>query len=84
MWMSDSWSVTGLAEPEQPAGLSVSYRFLAVLGVQPVLGCGFKASDQDPDSERTVMLSYAYWRSRFGGDRSVLGRRICWMGMLIP
>jgi predicted permease len=76
MWMSDSWSVTGLAEPEQLAGLSVSHRFLAVLGVQPVLGRGFKASDQDPDSERTVMLSDAYWRSRFGGDRSVLGRRI--------
>jgi predicted permease len=76
MWMSGSWSVTGLAEPEQVAGLSVSHRFLAALGVQPVLGRGFEASDQDPDNERTVMLSDGYWRSRFGRNRSVLGRRI--------
>jgi predicted permease len=76
MWTGDSWTVTGLAEPEQVPGLSVSNRFLATLGVQPALGRGFTRSDENPDNERTVMLADGYWRSRFGGNRSVLGRRI--------
>lgn len=76
LWTGDSWTVTGLAQPEEVPGLSVSHRFLPVLGVQPALGRGFTASDQDPKGENTVMLSDGYWRSRFGGDRSVLGRRI--------
>ena len=76
MWVSDAWTVTGLAEPEKVPGLSVSNRFLAILGVQPAFGRGFTASDEDPGSERAVLLSDGYWRSRFGGDRSVLGRRI--------
>ncbi len=76
MWTGDAWTVTGLAEPEQVPGLSVSNRFLPVLGVQPALGRAFTASDEDTKSERAVMLSDGYWRSRFGGDHSVLGRRI--------
>ncbi len=76
MWTNTAWTVTGLAEPEKVPGLSVSGRFLATLGVQPAFGRGFTVSDEDPASERTVMLSDGYWRSRFGGDRSVLGRPI--------
>jgi putative ABC transport system permease protein len=76
MWTSNAWTVTGLAEPDRVPGLSASNRFLAVLGVQPAFGRTFTAADEDPKSERTVILSDGYWRSRFGGDRSVLGRRI--------
>ncbi len=76
MWTGDAWTVTGLDEPEQVPGLTVSNRFFATLGVQPVLGRGFTASDEDPENERTVMLADGYWRSRFGGNRAVLGKRI--------
>ncbi len=76
MWVDDSWTVTGLAQPEEVPGLSVSHRFLSVLGVQPALGRGFTASDENPKSERALMLTDGYWRSRLGADRSVLGRRI--------
>jgi predicted permease len=76
MWRADTASVTGVGQPEEVPGLVVTNRFLAVLGVQPVLGRGFTASDDDPKSERAVILSDGYWKSHFGGDRSVLGRRI--------
>ena len=76
MWAPDSSIVTGVAEPEEVADLLVTHRFLAVLGIQPAFGRGFTASDEDPASERTVMLSDGYWKSRFRGDRSVLGRRM--------
>ncbi|MBI2687569.1 MAG: ABC transporter permease [Acidobacteria bacterium] len=76
MWMGDSWTVTGLAEAEKVTGLSVTHRFLDVLKVPAALGRGFAASDADSTSERTVMLSDGYWRSRFGTDPRVLGRSI--------
>jgi putative ABC transport system permease protein len=76
MWSTGAWSITGLAEPEEVPGLLVTNRFLPVLDVQPAFGRRFTVSDDDPKSERTVMLSDGYWKSRFGADRSVLGRRI--------
>jgi predicted permease len=76
MWQNGTSSVTGLAEPEEVQVVSVTNRLLPILDVQPALGRSFTTSDEDPRSERTVMLSDGYWKSRFGGDRSVLGRRI--------
>lgn len=76
MWQTGAWSVTDLAEPEEVPGLVVTNRFLPALEAQPALGRRFIASDDDPKSERTVMLSDGYWKSRFGGDPAVLGRRL--------
>lgn len=76
MWTDGTSSVTGLAEPEEVPVLLVTNRLLPILEVRPSLGRGFTASDDDPKNARTVMLSDGYWRSRFGGDRGVLHRRI--------
>jgi predicted permease len=76
MWRGETSSVTGLAEPEEVPVLSVTHRLLPILDVPPALGRRFTASDDDPKSNRIVMLTDGYWKSRFGGDRSVLGRRI--------
>lgn len=69
-------TVTGVAEPEEVPVLFVTHRLLPMLGVKPALGRNFLPSDDTSDSSRTVMLSDSYWKSRFGGDRSVVGRRI--------
>ncbi len=76
LWSGASWTVTGLGDPEQTPGLAVTHRFLSVLGVQPALGRAFTEADENPAGERIVMLSDGYWRSRFGGNPSVLGRRL--------
>ncbi len=76
MWQDGTSSVTGIAEPEEVPIVQATHRLLPVLAVQPALGRGFTASDDDPNSPRTVMLSDGYWKARFGGDRAVLGRRI--------
>jgi len=76
IWTDATSSITGLAEPEEVPVLLTTNRLLPILAVQPALGRAFTASDDDPTSARTVMLSDGYWKSRFGGDRSVLGRRI--------
>ena len=45
IWQGDGFSVTGLAEPEQVAGLDVTASVLPLLGVKPVLGRGFLPED---------------------------------------
>jgi len=76
MWQTGAWTITGTSQPEEVPGLQVTYRFLATLGVEPALGRGFGASDDDPHGEHTILISDGYWRSRFGGDPSALGRRL--------
>jgi predicted permease len=76
MWTPDSWTVTGLAEPQEVPGISVTNRFLSALGIEPAFGRAFVPSDDNPGSERTVILTDGYWRSRFAADPSILGRRI--------
>ncbi|HEX6808551.1 MAG TPA: ABC transporter permease [Gemmatimonadaceae bacterium] len=62
------------ADAEHPTARYVSGNFFSVLGVRPVLGRTF-ADDEDkiPGDDPVVVLSYAYWQSRFGGDRSAVG-----------
>lgn len=75
-YASDSLSVTGAGEPEHVRGLDVTDGTLHILGVNPVLGRLFGPRDDKPDSPETVLLSYSYWRQRFGGSNSVIGRSI--------
>ncbi|OLC75385.1 MAG: multidrug ABC transporter substrate-binding protein [Acidobacteria bacterium 13_1_40CM_4_65_8] len=76
LWESDTVSVTGLAQPEEIKSLHVTDGFLAILGVQPALGRSFSRKDDEPGSPQTVILTAGYWRSKFGGDPSAIGRRI--------
>jgi predicted permease len=76
MWIGGSVSLTGRAQPEQVPAVFVTHSLLPVLGMKPQIGRMFGARDDDPKSERTTMLSDRYWRSHFGADTSVLGRRI--------
>ena len=72
-WDNEQVSVTGLAEPEQLAGMMVTASLLPLLRVQPILGRRFSEEDDSPGSQQTVMLSHAYWQRQFGADPGVLG-----------
>ena len=69
-------TVTGTAEPEQVPSLVVTEGVLPILGAKPLIGRGFTAHDDSPGSPLTIILSHGYWKDRFGGDTSVLGRTI--------
>jgi predicted permease len=74
MYDGDSMTLTGLGEPERLDALDVTSHTLPILGVQPVAGRLFTDRDDSPGAPETVMLSYAYWHKRFGGDPSTVGR----------
>src|SRR5690349_17833588 len=76
LWNSGTASLTGLAEPEEIASLYVTPSILPILRVQPLFGRVFSENDGKAGQPQTAILTYGYWRSKFGGDPSVVGRRI--------
>ena len=76
LWRSGTASVTGLAQPEEASSLNVTGGVLTMLGVPPMLGRAFSPKDDEPGSPETAMLMAGYWRSKFGADHGVIGRRI--------
>src|ERR1700720_4060432 len=76
MYSGDSVSVTGVAEPEQVPALRVTDGTLPLLGIPPLRGRSFTKQDDSPGAPETVMLTYGYWRRKFGGDDSAVGRNI--------
>ena len=76
VYAGDSLSVTGVGQPEHVQGLDVTDGTLPILGVKPALGRLFTRRDDSPGAPQTVLLSYGYWRKKFGGSDSVIGRPI--------
>ncbi len=76
LWTPDTVSVTGVAQPEEVSSLVFTDGVLRILGVQPALGRAFTQKDDEPGSPETAILIAGYWRSRFGADPSVIGRRV--------
>jgi predicted permease len=67
---------TGTDRPEQLTASHVTASFFALLGVQPLRGRVFRADEDVPGANPAVVLSYALWQRRFGGDPAVLGQTI--------
>ncbi|HKI85134.1 MAG TPA: ABC transporter permease, partial [Thermoanaerobaculia bacterium] len=66
----------GTSRPEAISADVVSPDFLSLLGVRPLVGRDFSASEAGPASNPVAILSYPLWQSRFGGDPKALGRTI--------
>ena len=81
IYKSGSFSVTGLAEPEQVDALGVTDGTLPLLGIPPELGRWFTHEDDSPGAPQTVILTYGYWRKKFAGSRNVIGQTLIVDGM---
>jgi predicted permease len=75
-WVPSRVNVTGLAEPEQVAGVLVTSQALEAFGVPALLGRWIGLEDEPPSAPRVAMLSYGYWQDRFGGDANIVGKTI--------
>jgi predicted permease len=71
-----SFNLTGVYPPERLEGARVSAGFFFALGVSPLLGRTFNASEEQQGHEYVVVLSSRLWNSRFGGDVHILNKRI--------
>src|SRR5438477_7049244 len=75
-----AFTQVGLDTGDGPAhswGYQTSGNYFDTLGIQPYLGRLFHASDEHgANSAPYVVLSHAYWHTRFHDDRGVVGRDV--------
>ena len=57
-------------------GALVTASMMDLLGVKPILGRGFSASDDAPGAESVLLLSETLWRNAFQADPKVIGRTV--------
>lgn len=62
--------------PERINAAACSWNLFSTLGARPAYGRTFAPSDDTVKSSGTVILSWALWRRRFGGDPAVIGKDI--------
>ncbi len=70
----DSFNWARQSEAERVSAVDVSTSFLPTLGVNPVLGHNFTSAQDQPNAAPVVILSYGFWKSKFGSSSDVLGK----------
>jgi putative ABC transport system permease protein len=73
---SVDFDLAGVTQPENISGDAVSPNFLSMMGVRPILGRDFDASEEKAGTAPVVLLSYALWQSHLGGDPNAVGKPI--------
>lgn len=66
----------GESVPERVGAARVSYNFFQILGVGPKLGRDFMESDDQPKSNKVVLITDGLWQRRFGRSPSAIGERV--------
>src|SRR5262245_46881425 len=74
--VGNAFTLTGRGDPEQLIGLHASAALLPTLGLEPLLGRNFSASEDRPGGERVALIDHTLWRLRFNRDPSVLGQSL--------
>lgn len=69
-------NLNGEGEPERISAASVSPTFFRLMKVEPRLGRLFQDEDEEPGKDRVVVISYALWQKRFGGQADAIGRTL--------
>src|SRR6267143_1887604 len=62
--------------PEHVVAVRVTFNFLSILGVPPLLGRDFTESDDLPGGRKAVLISEGLWKGRFGSSAGVIGQQI--------
>ncbi|HJR58349.1 MAG TPA: ABC transporter permease [Vicinamibacterales bacterium] len=72
----NAFTWTGRGDPEQVIAVHASASLLPALGLEPVVGRNFSASEDRPGGEQVLLLSHRMWQERFNRDPSVLGQAL--------
>jgi putative ABC transport system permease protein len=71
-----SFNLTGEGEPARVEGELVTSEFFNTLQVSPALGRAFAPEEDRPGNSHVVVMSDGLWKSRFGSDVAIRGKKI--------
>jgi len=69
-------NLTGAGEPERVNVARVSGEFFTTLGVSAALGRTLRPDEAQEGHNRVLVLTNGYWKRKFGGDSTVIGRAL--------
>ena len=75
-WSPGQVSLTGDGTPERVGAAEVTPNLFTALGVQPALGRGFTADEENEGRSPVVILSHELWQRRYAGDPRILNHPI--------
>jgi predicted permease len=71
---TDNLSLSLGGAPIPATSIDVIANFFQVLGVQPAMGRAFTADDARVGAAPVVLLTDAWWKRQFGGDKAIVGK----------
>ncbi|WP_321475250.1 ABC transporter permease [uncultured Paludibaculum sp.] len=72
-WPTDM-NLSGHGQPDPVRVVPTESNFFSLLGVSPLLGRTWAVGEDQPGKDDVVILGYALWQSRFGGDPKAVGQ----------
>ncbi len=74
LWMHTDFTVimAGRAEPERLLGTKITWEAFDLMGVPPLHGRLFNATDARSGAPQVALVSHALWQRRFGSDPAVI------------
>jgi len=80
-FVSSSGTLTGGGEPEVIDTAEITSGLFSVLGIQPLAGRSFLASEEQPGRNRVAVITDRLWRRRFGGASRAIGATLVLNGV---
>lgn len=68
--------LSGEGEPVHLNGFRITSGYFNVLGIHPQIGREFELQAELPGNSLQVLISNRLWRTRFGADPNIVGRKI--------
>lgn len=75
-YRNQDYNLAGSREGERLSGYMISADFFPTLGVKPVLGRAFDASDDQVGAAPVVILGGGLWQREFGSSPDVIGKSL--------
>ena len=69
-------NLTGAGDPVQIPVAYVTTDFFPTLRMNPAIGRGFLAEEDEPGRDNVAVLSNELWKERFGADPEILGKTL--------
>ena len=75
-YYNNAVNLVGQGDPQRLESSVVTANLLPLVGIKPMLGRLFSASEEREGATGPVVLSYGVWQAQFGGDPAIVGRQI--------
>ncbi|MGA2813754.1 MAG: ABC transporter permease, partial [Candidatus Acidiferrum sp.] len=72
----ETFTMTGIGEPERLDANMVSTTFFELLGVNPIIGRNFEEKEDQLGAARAALIGEGLWKRKFGAAADIVGKSI--------